>query len=441
MRAAILALIAAVTNFQTFDFVENAFAQSSAKASLVSTKQAVNLTSEQLKKNETPGGLDQKERKNIATLGLESFLKDVFPNSEKGGAKFSSWLKQTTKTRFDAYVPSWSVRVEADNVAEVNLVVAVHLFKKDVENSEFRSLLPKTSNDANLANSVLTVPLAALLIDERTNDIFVLPPEAAVKVQGKVNNFSVKPGKYSKTPDPLHRELDSVETQLSDRLGSFAAAVTKRMTGLTFEYNTTWAENALQFVNDSFSLRAFSTLKQLPWPPASGLAASTLKSDEGALFVFTVRSSDKTGILEKADLIRIRSSGHTRSYWSRHLNDPTQKETVPLVLDKLSAHYVKQQRLKLPMFNETKLRLIVDRKVSERDVAKIEDALRSISLGGDFLLVPYEVNKNDIRYNTPVEFSRQERLIAKINKDIPNVYARVVPGENKFIQVVANEKK
>lgn len=388
----------------------------------------------------TGESLAEKDRKVLAIAGLENYLKEIF-GTESGDAKLNAWLQQLAKSRFEAYVPSWSVRVIERNEAEVTLMVSLPLLRKDVEKSSFARLISKISPDsASLSNSASSIAAISLLIDEHSGDAFVLPPDSTVGILQRTNEkYHIHPGKFANQANPTDTVLASTETTLAERVGLYTAALQKRLGSAELDFNKTWSAQVINFLQEATGVGQMT--RATLWPPPISLGESTLNGEDGFVFVFVVRGSDKSSVLDKVDLMRLRGSRFTRSYWSRNLNDPTQKEPVAKILDKVTTHFIKQYKSVIPKKEDGKIHFVFDKKVSDRDVAKIEAVLRPAALGWDILLVPYEVNKTDIRYTSPVEARKLNKVIARINKEVPSVYARAIPGKSDAIQVIPNTQQ
>lgn len=414
----------------TFSF---ASAQNTNKSGLTQIRQTVAVQNDMVRRMQS-GALEQKDRRALAIAALENYLRELVGGENTQDPKISSWLKQLSKNRFDAYVPSWNVKLhDNNNEAEVNLVLALNMFRKDVEKSPYSTQLKAISPHASEATQT-SMPAAAILIDETTEVIYTIP---AIPLSS--SNAQIQTGKQYKRA-PTERVLLNPELSPSDKLGAYAFALSRHLEGHALEFDPLLAENTVRFILEAKETRGQAGAKTQLWPPFGGISASTLKPHAGIVMVFTTKGADKAAIIEKVDIIRLKGGGqHNRSFWSRNLNDPTRKEQPNKIFEKVSSHFLKQARSTLPATSDNKVRLIVDKKVSDRDLAAIENIFRPVALGADIVFVPYEVNKADIRYHTGVETSRAAKLVARINKDVPSVYARVVPGEG-FIQINPSNK-
>lgn len=431
--------------------------------------------------------LEAKDKRQLAVVALQQHLTEVLfeARTYEDPDRVKAWIRQAAKSRFQAYAPSWSVKILNPQEAEVNFVIAQALFQADLEKSEFggqRAAIgvpaagsrQSSSGDGTgvgrhsgegsstegtsssyASSETKNFNLATLLVDEKSREVYVLPPEAVAALQGAQDAqggqgtqisrgaFVFKAG-VARTGKVTEVDVNSQSTPLAERVGVFAQAALMKMTqGPAMFYNADWARQVLEFLGTAATTVTSAQAEQRStWPPALAFSASPLAQGRGYVLVFSVRNAEKSGALEKLDFLRF-SEGHTtRSYWSRHVNDPTLQESAFKAIEKVAGHFKRQQKLALPEVSETSLRLIVDKKVGEKDLVAIEGILKAMA-GGDVLLLPYEVTRADVRYATPVQTSKLGKVVEKIRAGVPGVYARAVPGEGGYVQIVpqASQKK
>ena len=397
---------------------------------------------------------EAKDRRVLAQLGLQKYLRELLLPSQgendaaaARSAKIEAWVQQIYRSKFDSFVPSFNVKMSSPNQAEVKLLVARQIVLLEAEKAGLgdastlagSSAIADTDEDSNTAKSNLEVPFAALLIDEKSHDVYVYPPEAVPQSEQEGSYYHFKPASASNIK-PTEFQLSSLESSLPDRATVFASLTLSKLSSLRVHSNVAWAREVVVFLEGAGKLQTVRAQNR-PWPPSVTLAASPLLQKQGVVAVFTVRNSEKSGILEKLDLARFAQGHLIRSYWSRSIQDPALTEKVPKVFERMTTHFLKQIKSPKIQNHDGVIRLIVDKKVPEKELAAVEGILRSYVVGNDNILVPYEVTRADVRYFTPVVNTRIDRLLDRIKKDVPGVHARAVPGEGGYITLAPQTSK
>ena len=434
----------------------------------VTTKQQVAVP-EAMLKNLDGKAPEAKERRTLAQLALQQYLREtllgdkVFGDGTNGNqAKLSAWIGQNSRGRFDVLVPSFNVKMSSPQVAEVKLVVSRQMVFAELEKAGLGAATPVVGNSVNSNNAegsasssanggapgaatgiisgsagnvgnttALGVPFAAFLVDEKTHDVYVTPSEAVPAQQNPDSFYHFKPANILSSK-PSESQLNSVESALADRAAVFALYTSSKLSTLKIRPDTTWAREVVQFLEGAGRLQLVRAEMRV-WPPPVTFAASTLVGKQGVVAIFTVRNAEKSGVLEKFDVLRFAQGQLVRSYWSRSIQDPAMNDKVPKIFDRMTAHFLKQVRSPKIENSEGVIRLIVDKKLSEKDLTAVETILRTYVVGTDNILVPYEVTRADVRYFTPVVNTRIDRVLDRIKKDLPSVHARVVPGEGGYL--------
>jgi hypothetical protein len=394
-------------------------------------------------------GLNQADRKAIAILALKAALFDMLrvQVEDRYHEELGIWIEQAVKSRFQAYVPSWTVQLLPAKKAEVNFVLANTLFATDFKNSSV-GLKSEGEASKNSKSSKLAIPTAVLVLNEQTKETFVLPAEGLPSQPVSMSASTERSPEFLfyqgvlPSPNAIMKDVNSLQTTLSERAGLFWHASRKKLSSLNVQLSAPFAESAMRFLTSSAALAATSSEPRSVWPPALPMSASTLSGQEGLLLVFTVRGADKTSVLEKVDYLRFQATeGMTRVYWSRSMNDPTLAETPAQAIDKVGASLIRNLKAGKPQeISAAHARIVVDKKVGDRDLLSVESLLKSFSVSGEFVLVPYEVTKADIRYQTPLKSDQSSRIVERINKTVPGVLARMIPGDGGFIQLIPRTK-
>jgi hypothetical protein len=286
---------------------------------------------------------------------------------------------------------------------------------------------------------VQEIPLVALLVNELTREVYVLPPESVPTNQPENGSVRFLPATPLNTKGIVSVDkLNASDTPLPDRLGMLMQHVGKRI-GHT-RYSQEYAASVMSFVINSGFLEKNITQGRPPWPPVTGFALSPLAKGNGIIAVFSYRSGDKSGILSSIDFTRIDAGSVIRSYWSRNLNDPTAADKTSEAVEKVVAHFQKSQTAPKPGRVENRLRIAIDRRVPERDLAQIESAIKTIAAASvEAPLVPIAVDRNDIRYQTSIEVGQLDTFIAKLKSTLPALNARKISNEAGLVQITPVE--
>lgn len=409
-----------------------AFAQSSNTA--LQTNQTVKVPSSLVSKiNESAA------KKTLAYTALEQYLNEYLsPNTVDNQKQLKAWIKKISRKRFEMLVPSWSVQPKTQNEVHVNLMVSKSVLQSDIERSPFPALIDQffpTSSYAK-AGLVSKVPVATFLFDESTNEVFVYPTlegESYTSKRFKVTSIPFRSEKlYSEN------DVNSLAVPLLERTIRYTSSLKKSFPKNSLELDGRWAATAFKAVDIAISAidgAANSTTQR--WPIPLSIVNANLPAKTGVVFIFTVRSGDKSGVLEKVDYIKFSEKNPTRTFWTRHLHDPTYKEQPTKIFERVFSFYQKSSSFKSPEPIPTAIKIIIDRRVSDKDVSALESILKSFTKGTDITLIPFEVTRDDFRYATSVDPSHIERVASKINVDLIHLFARVVPSADKNqLQVV-----
>lgn len=266
--------------------------------------------------------------------------------------------------------------------------------------------------------TVALIPLAVFLINETTKEIFVLPPEAARSIEGTKPCAPIKANITATTFSAA--TLDQMCTSLAQSLLPRVNGVMK--TSLS-------SDHAREMAATIRSLQLAPTLRpNAPvWPPEIPFTLAGLTEPKGMNMVFGVRmNANQAVVLERIDLWSSVNKRFTRTYWSRSMNDPTYSSSLARITMRMGAQvsraWKSQQAIKQ---NPDTLNLLVDKKISEREMAIIENVLKAQVKGAaESVISPAEVRKDGIIYRTSAAKSKQSEIVARLSRELPALQTR-----------------
>lgn len=257
------------------------------------------------------------------------------------------------------------------------------------------------------------IPLAMFLVNETTRDIYVLPPEAAAQIEGAKPCAPFKANITATTFS--NANLDQMCTSLAQSLFPKVASVMK----------TTWSPEHAQSVGHV--IRSLQTVPNLRadvqvWPPEIPFSLAGLTSSSGMNLVFGVKTPDKApAVLERVDVWSSTEDRFVRTYWSRSMNDPTYSSSQARIMARVGSSIQRSWKAKSgPGDKPDVLKILVDKKISEREIAVIENVVKAYSKGaGDGSIAPVEVRKDGIVYQIAVGRARQVEIVNRLNRELP----------------------
>lgn len=264
------------------------------------------------------------------------------------------------------------------------------------------------------------VPIAMFLINETTRDIYVLPAEAASRIEGAKPCASIKLNVA--VPVFYASSLDQMCASLAQGMLPKISSVVKTT------WSTDHATRVGGIIKNLASLRGVRREPQV-WPPEVPFTVSGLSQLQGVSVVFGVRVSEKqAALLERVDAWAQVDGRFLRSYWSRSIQDPTNSSTVVKILQRIGSSFQRSWRApSAPPPNQEALRILVDKKISERELASLETVVKAMSKGvADTHLVPVNVDKNGIRYQTNIPRGKIQEVVARFSKEIPALKAQIM---------------
>lgn len=412
------------------------------------------------------GTIEAKERRGLAMGAFGRYLSDFLKGSVLPEAKTKSFL-QSTQRDFSKFVPSYRVEPGAAPEVRVSLLVSTDYLLAQLEKQGMRK--PASQNAAQNSASMFNgngaaqkspggaasgasgsgngggvalaartvLPYTALLVDEKNRTIYVTPPEAlstfAIDNElADASGYRFLPAATLKAVTPTDTELNAVGAPLATRAAQFSNKILFHLQNRTLVFKPEWTKQILSFIETSARVGK-ERGETRAWPPALPWSLSSLYANPGLLAVFTVRSDDKAGVLERVELVGTQGGKFLRQYWSRPMQDPAYQETPAKALEKTAVSYARLARVKRPEASPGALAFWVDKRVSDKDIVAVENILRSFALGEDALLVPSEVTREDVRYASPVPASRADKVVERIRHGVTGVQARLAPGEPPVI--------
>jgi hypothetical protein len=259
------------------------------------------------------------------------------------------------------------------------------------------------------------VSLAMFLINETTKEIYTLPAEA----DGKLS--------WAKPCAPFKTTITAStfsSATLDQMCTSLAQSLLPRISGVL---KTTWS-NELMRTNGTtiYNLQSAPVLRsdaQL-WPPEIPFSLTGLTAVNGMNIVVGVKIPEKTpATLERIDVWSNLDGKFTRVYWSRAINDPTYRADLPRITQWIGGQIQRAWKSSpTPAATETvgKISLLVDKKISEKDLTTIENVVRSSVKGASAsALWPIEVRKTGILYQTLLDKSKQSEIAKKLIRELP----------------------
>lgn len=268
--------------------------------------------------------------------------------------------------------------------------------------------------------SAALIPLALFLINETTKDIYVLPGEAAAQIEGARPCAPIKTNIASTTfsVSTLDQFCTSVAQGLIPRVNSVV--------------KTTWSMEHAQSVGGVIrSLQFLPNLRaDVPiWPPEIPFSLAGLTTAAGMSIVVGVKTPDKQpALIERLDVWSRLDERFTRAYWSRSMNDPTYASTQARIIARMGT-YIQRAWKSQPVFKEKPemMRILVDKKISERELAVIESMIKAYSKGApESAISPIEVRREGIVYQTFAGKNRQADILNRLSRELPAFRAQAL---------------
>lgn len=383
------------------------------------------------------------EKKAIAQAALEKYLNDLFfPNNLKEDIEIKKWIHKISKERFETLVLSWSTK-PVKNETEVSLSLSLPILSSFIKNSPHKDLIDKISSSGKTTSIIekgAHIPLSVFMFDESNRDIYVYPADNTSNLNSqyfKVHKIAFKPKQNFSD-----NEINSMALSLEERTLRYAESLRKKFPNQSLEYNTKWTESMFKAID--IAARALASDSKLTHqiPLSVTMLNNNLPSYDAVAFLFSARAADKTGVLEKVDILTFGGNRPFRTYWTRNLHDPLYKESPTQIFERAYSMHKKNINTPHIVIEQTSIKLILDRKVTDKDVVAIENLLKEFNHQPQFFLTPVEVTKDDYRYLTSISPNYMQKIISKINTNLPHLYARTLPSaEQNQLQIVLKTTK
>ncbi|NBO39446.1 hypothetical protein EBU99_12785 [bacterium] len=264
------------------------------------------------------------------------------------------------------------------------------------------------------------VPLAMFLVNETTRDIYALPAEAAARIEG------------AKPCASIRTNITATEFSVASLDQMCASLAQGLLPKINSTVKTTWSsEHGAEIGGLIRSLQNLPSLRREAqvWPPEIPFTLSGLSRPVGMTVVFGVKVIDKQPVLlERVDLWSQVDGRFLRNYWSRSIHDPTRSAPVAKVLQRVGSNL---QRLRkgsaTPPVRQESIRVLVDKKISERELASLENVIKALGKGtADTNLVPIDVRKEGLVYQTQIARSKLDDVVGRLQRELPAFKAESV---------------
>jgi hypothetical protein len=195
---------------------------------------------------------------------------------------------------------------------------------------------------------------------------------------------------------------------------------------------TTWSsEHAVKIGGMIQGLTAFGHLRNESqvWPPEVPFSIVGLNQPQGVSVVFGVKVAEKRPVqLERVDAWSQVEGRFLRSYWSRSIHDPAYYAPISKVLQRIGSSFQRAWRgPTAPAAKQDFLRILVDKRISERELAALESVVKTFNKGAaETQLIPIDVRKDGIVYQTRVPKPKAQEVTARFGKDLPALRAQAL---------------
>ena len=303
---------------------------------------------------------------------------------------------------------------------------------------------------AKLKSKVQRYPLTVLVINRETRETYAYPSAgvSAFLSDPVTIESAATFGPYSRfLPVPslpktlaTKAEINSLAAPLATRSALYAQTVVRGLAPLNLTSSNPWTVAALKVIGRT---RAF-TGSQEPVPPVSGpawplavplsmtqlgkpdsiLGAGTY--ERALLVVIECRSDSAAGAVEQIDFIAFGGPQMTRTFWSRDTHDPTYfkrtDDAIAQVAEKFrqrlsraanaSSNLEKSETGKAAQAPDADAKVLIEvsRSVSETIIADVQRLLKTMAPQADSVLIPVGVDRDFVRYTTPVAAADFQKL-------------------------------
>jgi hypothetical protein len=303
---------------------------------------------------------------------------------------------------------------------------------------------------AQVKSAVQRYPLTVLVINRETRETYAYPSAGVsaflsdpVTIESAAT-FGPN-SKFLPVPDlpkalATKAEINSLAAPLAARSALYAQTVLRGLAPLNLTSSTPWTVAALKVIGRT---RAFTgaqdpaqPVSAPAWPLSVPLSMTQLGKpdsilgagsyERALLVVIECRSDSAAGAVEQLDFIAFGGPQMTRTYWSRDTHDPTYFKRTDDAIAQVSEKF--RQRLsratnastngensetsktELATDGDAKVLIEVSRSVSETIIPDVQRVLKTIAPQAESLLIPVGVDRDFIRYSTPVSSTDFQKL-------------------------------
>lgn len=295
---------------------------------------------------------------------------------------------------------------------------------------------PASTGATEQKSVVQRYPLTILVINRETRETYAYPSAGVTAFQSDAVTLESAAtfGPYSKVlpvPDlpkvlATKAEINSLSLPLAKRAAIYAQSVIRGLAPLNLTGSTPWTLAVLKVMGRArafFGAQDTAAANAGPaWPPTIPLSMTQLNRPESILgsgaferallAVIECRSDSAAGAVEQIDFVAFGGPQMTRTFWSRDTHDPTYfkraDEAISQVAEKFRQRLARSQALAGSRnepnaeLGDTKVMLEVSRLVSETLIADVQRVLKGMAPQVDSVLVPVGVDRDFVRYTTPV---------------------------------------
>jgi hypothetical protein len=250
------------------------------------------------------------------------------------------------------------------------------------------------------------------LLNEATRELYVLPAEAASKFEGAKPCVSIR----NTFSSPIF------SSQTLDQMCAYLAQQT--LPRLTRSLKTTWSSDHGAKVGMTIRnlVERGNSRENAPiWPPDIPFSVAGLSQMSGVVVLFGVKAVEQQqASLERVDVWALHNGLFKRTYWSRSIHDPTRFLDSAKVIQRLGSQIRRTWAASPPALDSSdKIKILVDKKVSERELSMLETIVSSFAKSKtEILLSPIGVQKDGIVFQTLVGRDKIQELQSKLSSDL-----------------------
>lgn len=266
-------------------------------------------------------------------------------------------------------------------------------------------------------STAVLVPLTMFLLNESTRELYVLPAEAAAKLEGAKPCVSIRNtfGNPVFSAQTLNQMCAYLAQQTLPRLTSSIK------TTLSSDHGAKVAMTIRNLIERSNARESAPV-----WPPDLPFSVAGLSQLPGAVVLFGVKAIEQQqAILERVDVWANLDGQFKRTYWSRSIQDPNRFQDPARVIQKLGVQIRRTWAAPASASasasaSSDSIQVLVDKRVSGRELSLLESVVSSFAQGkAKATLSPVAVRKDGIVYRTYVGRDKLQELQGKIARDFP----------------------